>query len=134
LTPSSQSKAEKEEEARKRSEAAKKAAATRKKNEEEEAKAKEAEKPNGDAKDSEEKPNGDAKDSEEKSGEEGPIPGKFSQEAPPEVRLPSAEELAAQEHEERVKHNELTGGGDVHKDELQAQRDEHNRRTAGISA
>jgi hypothetical protein len=140
LTP--QTQAQKEAEARKRSEAAKKAAATRKKNEEEEA-AKKAEgesseptpeKPENESSETKpEKPENESSDQDqEQESEPGPIPGKFSQESPAEVRLPSPEELAAQEHEERVTHNERTGGGDVHKDELQAQRDEHNRRTAGI--
>jgi hypothetical protein len=122
LSPQTKAQQEEAAEAKKRSEAAKKAAATRKKNEEEEAKKAQAAK----------KANGDDKGSEEKSGEEGPIPNKFSQEPPPEIHLPSPEELLEQEHEMRVAHNERTGGGDVQKDELQAQRDEHNRRTAGI--
>lgn len=63
---------------------------------------------------------------------EGTAPGKarYSGESAPEpvVRY-SAEELAEQEHDARVKHNERTGGGPVHEGELEAQREEALART-----
>lgn len=43
------------------------------------------------------------------------------------------ERVTAEEFEERVKHNKLTNGGEVHEGEVQEQCDEHDRRTAGIS-
>ena len=38
------------------------------------------------------------------------------------------EEIESQRHAQRVKHNKLTGGGEVREGELQDQIDEHNRR------
>lgn len=51
-----------------------------------------------------------------------------------ETRLATPEELEQQEHDLRVEHNARTGGGEIHEGELQAQRDEHNRRTSGATS
>ena len=50
-----------------------------------------------------------------------------------EAKVPTQEEFKRQEHEARVAHNERTGGGSVQEGELQAQREEHNRRTGDVS-
>jgi primosomal protein N'' len=56
-----------------------------------------------------------------------------TEEPSPPVEQTKPEDLARQEYEQRVLHNERTGGGKVQQDELQAQRVEHNERTGDAS-
>lgn len=86
-----------------------------------------------DQKPSEESADSETSDSSE--SEEGPIKGRYSRESVPEPRVVlSTMERSAAEHAERVRHNERTGGGEVHEGELQEAAEVHLRRTAGISS
>jgi hypothetical protein len=95
----------------------------------------EEKKASSEKKDSEErKPQSELQEQTQQAGEE-----QSSKEQPEESSEPSQKQidqtpsLQEQEHAVRALHNERTGGGDVHAGELAAQREEHNRRTAGVS-
>lgn len=62
----------------------------------------------------------------------GPVEDNDSEETE-STEATSVTDFDQQEHDERVKHNERTGGGKVVPGEVQRQRDEHNRRVGDAS-
>lgn len=66
--------------------------------------------------------------------DEAPVKARFASSTPEPRVVLSEEERTALEHLARALHNERTGGGEVHEGELQAAREEHLRRTAGVES
>lgn len=92
---------------------------------------------------SEEKPEGEQPGAQPPEGEQtdpgddnqdpGPPKARYAGAAGPEKRVSlSPKEREALDHAARVEHNARTGGGELRENELQAEREKHDRRTAGI--
>jgi hypothetical protein len=83
----------------------------------------------------EQKQEDEAQEEPQEEEAQGDIPGKFQEQAPlpdPAKRYEATSEVLDRYREEDVRdHNARAGGGEVHEGELQRQRENHLRRTAG---